>query len=207
MELNKFRYSCSDFTIKKEFYKSKYFPILFFAFFATLVLLIDQFTSGSIRSAFLDREASSFTVSSFLEYPSFLSYFFIIILIFISIFAGIRAQKSQISPKPLSEIIKKGPFPMETIEDSQIEVIRFMAKDLNFELSWYNTTGPYYKWKAKLVLKETYGNSNIVKQLADLLLLEEVNDENSPSFYKIIVLRELPRHLIAIRYWFNLLQK
>ncbi|MHA1982840.1 MAG: hypothetical protein ACW967_00700 [Candidatus Hodarchaeales archaeon] len=200
-------YNNTKYTIKKEFYKSKYFPILIIAFIAILILLFDQFTSGSIRNALLDREVNALEFISSLEDPSFLSYFFIIILILISIFAGIRTQKSQISPKPLSEIIEKAPFPMEIIEDSHIEVIRFVANELTFELSWYNTTGPYYKWKSKLTLKETHKDSNMVKRLADFLLMEEVNGDDDLSFYKIIVLRELPRHLIAIQYWYNLLQK
>ncbi|MHA2104201.1 MAG: hypothetical protein ACW981_12300 [Candidatus Hodarchaeales archaeon] len=207
MQLNRFNYNNSEYTIKKEFYKSKYFPLLIFVFFVTLILIFNQFKIIFLDPGLFVQSGDPFQFLSTEDQSPPLEYLFILIMLFISVFTVSKVQKSQVSPKSLSKIVEKSFFHIEIIKDADIEIIRFLGKGLNFELSWYNTTGPYHKWKAKMILKRTHGDFSLVTQIADYLLFEEDNIETKSSFYKIIVLRELPRHLMAMQYWYDLLQK
>lgn len=206
MDSIKYLYDKSEFTEKKDFYKSKYFLVLILALIITVILIFDQFTYKPFESALFSRKSNL----SELAFPDLFIPFLPILLIFfffISIFSFKKVQDSQINPKRLSKIIQSSSFPIEVIEREELEVIRFKTKEICFELSWYNTTGPYYKWKAKLVLKGLIENLNLTNQIADYLLLEKDEMANNLDFYKIIIFRDLPRHLIAIQYWYNFLQK
>ncbi|OLS26113.1 MAG: hypothetical protein HeimC3_10860 [Candidatus Heimdallarchaeota archaeon LC_3] len=131
-----------------------------------------------------------------------------VFVLIVLVFSVKKIVISKPVPKSLSDIIKQNLLTIQIISNNKSqnktknEVVRILLNNFYLDLSWYNISGPHHKWKIKLGLHTPDNNLNSVYTfLADVLLLEEEIDNNSNSFSKIILAKELPRHLITINYW------